>query len=85
MSHERVVQISEWLVRLSSGFGSEILLTITFSFLFDIFLGPNYNAGPPSVKYITVGLSKAILPAALIFPLCRLTADGIGSTRTCIM
>lgn len=24
------------------------------SFLFDIFLGPNYNQAPPSVKYMTV-------------------------------
>lgn len=25
------------------------------SYLFDVFLGPNYNQSPPSVKYMTVG------------------------------
>ena len=26
------------------------------SYLFDVFLGPNYNQSPPSVKYMTVSL-----------------------------
>jgi hypothetical protein len=33
-----------------------LISALTQSYVFDIFLGPNYNQGPPSVKYVTVRL-----------------------------
>ena len=71
-----------WFVQ--DDFERRSCLTQVHSYLFDIFLGANYNQQPPSVKYMTVSLCLSC-QGCLNQSICRPMGENTASIQLSLL